>query len=83
MEMLEIVRGILRDALNLGDRARSLGADTRLLGGIAEFDSMAVVSVMTMVEDELDITIQDDELDASVFATVGSLADFLSQKAGK
>jgi acyl carrier protein len=34
-----------------------------------------------MIEDELGITIDDDELSAEIFATVGSLAEFLSQKA--
>jgi acyl carrier protein len=41
---------------------------------------MAVVTVVTMIEDELGITIEDDELSADVFATVGSLADFVSSK---
>ena len=42
---------------------------------------MAVVTVVTMIEDELGVTIEDDELSADVFATVGSLAEFVSQKA--
>lgn len=51
-----------------------------MLGGLAEFDSMAVVSVVTMLEDELGITVSDDELSADVFATVGSLVDFVESK---
>ena len=71
---------ILRDTLSLGDRAAALTTDTPLLGGLPEFDSMAVVTVVTMIEDELGVTIDDDDLSADVFATVGSLADFVSQK---
>jgi acyl carrier protein len=81
MDTLAPVKKILRDTLNLGDRAEKLTADSPLLGGLPEFDSMAVVSVVTMIEDELGITIDDDELSAEIFATVGSLAEFLSQKA--
>ena len=81
MDTLARVKKILRDTLNLGDRAEKLTADSPLLGGLPEFDSMAVVTVVTMIEDELGITIDDDELSAEVFATVGSLAEFLSQKA--
>jgi len=80
MDTLARVKSILRDTLNLGDRANKLTADTPLLGGLPEFDSMAVVSVVTMLEDELGVTIDDDELSADVFATVGSLTEFVSQK---
>jgi acyl carrier protein len=81
MDTLVRVRKILRDALNLGDRAENLTPESPLLGGLPEFDSMAVVTVVTMIEDELGVTIDDDELSAEIFATVGSLAEFLSQKA--
>ena len=80
METLAKVKLILRDTLNLGDRADKLTPDTPLLGGLPEFDSMAVVSVVTMIEDELGISIDDDELSADIFATVGSLVKFVSEK---
>lgn len=80
MDHMTRIKNILRDTLNLGDRADKLKPDTPLLGGIAEFDSMAVVSVVTMIEDEFGIAIDDDDLSADVFATVGTLADFVAQK---
>lgn len=51
-----------------------------MLGGIPEFDSMAVVAVITSIEEEFGITIDDDELSASVFETVGSLSRFVESK---
>ncbi len=80
MDAITRVKRILRDTLGLGERAEKLTADSPLLGGIPEFDSMAVVSVVTMIEDELGVAIEDDELSADVFATVGSLAEFVTQK---
>jgi acyl carrier protein len=80
METLEKVRSILRDTLSLGDRASQLTLESLLLGGLAEFDSMAVVSVVTMLEDELGIAVNDDELSADVFASVGSLVTFVDAK---
>lgn len=80
METIEAVRSVLRDALHLGDRAARLGPDTRLLGALPEFDSMAVVTVVTMIEDQFGLTIEDDELSADVFETVGSLCRFLDGK---
>lgn len=78
--MLENTREILRDTLQLGERADQLTAASPLLGAIPEFDSMAVVTVLTMVEEEFGIEIDDDEVSADVFETMGSLADFVSRK---
>jgi len=80
MSTFERVVSILRDTLQLGDKASALRPDSALLGGMPEFDSMAVVTVVTMIEDELGIAIDDDELSAETFATVGGLAEFLDRK---
>lgn len=80
MNDLERVRRILRDTLQLGARADQLTESSRLLGGIPEFDSMAVVSVINQIEAEYGITIDDDEVSAEVFETVGSLQRFVAQK---
>lgn len=80
MKTLNQVRAILRDTLHLGDRAEKLSADSPLLGGIPEFDSMAVITVVTMIEEEFGITIDDDELSADLFATLGSLSTFVAEK---
>lgn len=80
MDDIKNIRRILGDALSLGDRADRLTIDSPLLGAIPEFDSMAVVTVVTMLEDELGITIEDDDLSADVFATVGSLVEFVRTK---
>ena len=82
MDILARVKKILRDTLQLGERADRLTADSVLLGGIPEFDSMAVVTVVTMLEDEFGIAVEDDELSAEVFATVGSLERFVRGKTG-
>ena len=80
MDTLGKVKRILRDSLNLSERAEQLGADSALVGGIAEFDSMAVVSVVAALENEFGIAFGDDELTADVFATVGSLTRFVEAK---
>lgn len=41
---------------------------------------MAVVSVITSLEERFGISVEDDELDGSTFATVGSLVDFVEAK---
>ena len=80
MTTVDRLKGILRDALNLESRADALTPASSLLGAIAEFDSMAVVTVLTMIEDEFGITVDDDEVSAAVFETLGTLATFVDEK---
>lgn len=82
MTTIDQVKAILRDTLNLGDRANALGPASRLLGGIPEFDSMAVVTVLTMLEEQFGIAVDDDEVSADIFETLGTLSEFVDRKLG-
>ena len=79
--MINTVKALLKDALQLGDRADALQADSPLLGAIPELDSMAVVTLLPMFEEEFGVQVNDDEISADTFATVGSLAQFLEANA--
>ena len=59
-----------------------LDAGTALLGQLPEFDSMAVVAILTAIEDQFGITVGDDEVYAALFETVGSLVAFVNGKIG-
>ena len=79
---LDDVKLILTDVLNLGDAGRALDAGSPLLGAIPELDSMAVVNLITALEEHFGITVEDDEISADSFATLGSLAAFVAAKLG-
>jgi len=83
MNTIEQLKLLLADTLALGNRAATLRADSPLLGSIAELDSAAVIQVITELEERFDIRIDDDEIDASLFDTVGSLAAFVDRKTGR
>ncbi len=74
------LRNILGEILGLGERADRLTDDSPLLGSLPELDSMAVVSVITTVEEHFGIAIGDDEISAQTFATFGSLRRFVEDK---
>jgi acyl carrier protein len=80
MKYTGAVRNILRDALQLGDRADALKDESGLLGQLPEFDSMAVVTVIGMIEEEFGISVNDDDVSAEVFETLGSLSRFVAAK---
>ena len=71
---------LLDDVLGLNGRAKAFTPDTALLGALPELDSMAVVGLLAALEERFGITIADDEIDASVFASVGSFSRFVQGK---
>lgn len=73
---------ILDEVLSLGGRTGSFSHQTELLGVLPELDSMAVVGVINMLEERFGFMVEDDEIDGSSFATVGSLVDFVDGKLG-
>ena len=82
MSTLTDVKNILAQQLQLGPRAEALTEKSPLLGAIPELDSMAVVSILTGMEDHFGFTVEDDEISADTFATLGTLTAFVEQKLG-
>jgi acyl carrier protein len=80
MHSLEEVQQIVIDTLGLGERGASLTAASPLLGAIPELDSMAVINLITALEEHYGFSIADDEISAEVFETLGSLAAFVGRK---
>jgi acyl carrier protein len=81
MQYLEEVKTILGDVLSLNAEAKAgLTEHSGLLGSIPELDSMAVVGIITALEEQFGIVVEDDEISASTFETLGTLATFVQQK---
>jgi acyl carrier protein len=79
---LDDVKQILIDTLNLGEQGQAMNADSGLLGSIPELDSMAVVNLITALEEHFGISVEDDDISAATFETLGSLAAFVAHKLG-
>ena len=80
-EATDAVRALLRDVLALSqERVDAFDADTPLFGALPELDSMAVASLLTEMEDRLNILIEDDDIDGDTFETFGTLVAFTKAK---
>ncbi len=80
MRTTDHVIALLVEVLQLGDRGKGLDELTPLLGTLPELDSMTVATVIGALEERFGIIVEDEELSAEIFATVGSLAAFVDQK---
>ena len=80
MNLLAEVNKVLDSVLSLGGRGMQFNAETPLLGAVPELDSMAVVTLITTLEDRFGLIVEDDEISGDLFANVGSLVAFVDSK---
>ena len=76
-----LLRDLLAEVLNLDERWLNDELDTPLLGAVPQLDSMAAVSLLTQMESTFGIRIDDQDVGAEMFATFGSLLDFVNVRA--
>ena len=75
------LRGLLAEVLGLpASRVAGFKEDTALFGALPEFDSMAVATLLTGMEERLDILIEDDDVEAEDFMSFGRLLAFAQRK---
>lgn len=80
MDIRSEIVALLDEILSLKGRAFSFTENTALLGALPELDSMAVVALITRIEEHFGFMVDDDEIDGATFATVGSLIEFIEAK---
>ena len=80
MDVVQEVKRVLDEVLSLGGRSSQFTRETNLLGSVPQLDSMAVVTLIATLEEHFGIVVEDEDIDGDTFATVGSLADFVSGK---
>ena len=74
------VTSVIERTLEIDSRRRGINPETPLLGWVPELDSMAVVWVIQALEQEFGINIEEDEVSAEIFATIGTLVLFVESK---
>lgn len=80
MVELEQVLDVLAESLGGVAQIHQMNEEAPLLGAIPELDSMAIVGIITSIEERFGIIFDDDELDADVFETVGTLRNQIVAK---
>jgi acyl carrier protein len=75
------LRALLAEVLGLPrSRIDEFDAETQLFGALPEFDSLAVATLLTGLEERLEILIEDDDVEAEDFMTFGRLLAFAQRK---
>lgn len=75
------LKQLLQDSLGLpAGLVSGFTPDTPLFGALPELDSLALANLLTEIEDWFEILIDDDDVDADLFASFGQLTDFVVRK---
>jgi acyl carrier protein len=78
--LLDDVKKVVGSALQIGGRVQSMDPAAPLLGAVPELDSIAVVNLITALEEHFGITVADDEIGAATFESLDSLTQFIERK---
>ncbi len=72
---------LLNHTLQIGDRISQFHTSTPLIGQ-PEFDSMAIIAILSELESKYELVVQDEEINEDIFESVGSLLEFINHKLG-
>lgn len=80
----ERLRALLGAVLGLSpERVAALRPESPLLGALPELDSMALAGLLTELEDQLSVAIDDEDVDGSLFETYGTLLNYVTRKSAR
>ncbi len=74
------LKAILENAVGKQALPQQIDASTPLLGEIPSLDSVAVLAILTGIEQSFGVPIADDEVSADIFDSFGSLQRFVEAK---
>ncbi len=78
-EISDRIRDFITAELMFEDNSATLSDDTPLLGGV--IDSLGLMQLISFIEEEFDVAIDDAEVTADNFKTVADIEHMVSQKA--
>ena len=71
---------VLVEVLGIEERADSLQESTPLFGSLPELDSLAVLELITALEERYDFEVKDADFTGEIFQTVGTLVAFVEEQ---
>jgi acyl carrier protein len=77
-EISDRIRDFIASELLFEDSSSSLSDDTPLLAGV--IDSLGLMQLISYIEEEFDVAIDDSEVTASNFRTVGDIERLVQGK---
>lgn len=77
-DSLTVARALLKEVLPV-EGVDQWNGETPMLGALPDFDSMTMVTLITLVEERLDVVVSDDDIRAEDFMTLGDFAQWVDR----
>jgi acyl carrier protein len=77
---LDLLSEALAEVLGADHSADEFTPDTLLFGSLPELDSLALVELITVIEERFGLEMDEDDITAEVFESVGSLAAHIDEQ---
>jgi acyl carrier protein len=74
---VDTVTDILVESLELHERRHELTSRTLLFGSMPEFDSLALVIVISAIEERFNFEMDEEDITAEVFESIESLSAYV------
>jgi acyl carrier protein len=71
------VKDVLVATLGIGHRAEFIDESTELFGSMPELDSLAIVELVTVLEEDFGFEMDEADITGETFETVGTLAAYV------
>lgn len=79
-ETVDQLREVLVEVLSLDARATAIDSGTLLFGTLPELDSLALVELIAAIEDRFGFTMDEMDISAEIFESVGSLSSHIDAR---
>jgi len=74
---LDEVKALVSETLGIADRLDSMNVSTGLIGSLPELDSMAVIELVTAIQEKFGFEVDPSSITMDTFETIGTLAAFV------
>jgi len=77
------IKKIIVENLELGAKVKPLTDETPLIDGGLNMDSINVLELVSLIEEEFGITVRDEDINIELLANIGSLANYVRKRLGE
>jgi acyl carrier protein len=74
------IKKIIVERLELGEKVRQVTYETPLMDGGLNMDSINVLELVSLIEEEFGITVRDEDINIALLGNIASLAAYVKKQ---
>lgn len=74
------IKRIIVEELELGDKVKHVTGETQLIDGGLNMDSINVLELISLIEEEFGITVRDEDMSVELLGNIASLSAYVRKQ---